>query len=240
MKTQLFKIAVLLLLVFTVASCTKKNSVSPNSKKLSYQFKVANTSVPLSASVHNSTLTTMATSGGNITWQSGYINVLSITFEGKNENDNNLEEDFKEPAVYKVDLFNNNQLLGNVDIPIGTYHNTDIKVDIKQSSTGSALYLKGSYATAKGSTPVELSFDEENDQMEILVNAKDLTVGAKDTYIASINVHLDKLMAGVTAADLDGATLSNGAILINSNNNISIYNKIKANLNGCSDEDSNN
>jgi hypothetical protein len=241
MKTQLSKIGVFLLLIMALTACSKKNDVTTVSKKLSYQFKIANPSVPLSSSVHNSNLTTTATSGGNIIWQSGYINILSISFEGKNENNNNMEVVFKKPAAYKVDLFtSSNQSLGNVDILTGIYHNANIRLETKQSSTGSAFYLKGIYTSVKGSIPVELSLNEGNNQMEILANAKNLSIGSKDSYIAFINLHLEKLMAGVTAANLDAATLTSGSILINSNSNVSIYSKIKANINSFSDGDYNN
>jgi len=241
MKKILLKSSALLLIaiVFCMVSCTKKNDTAPNSKKISYQLKVSGTSAPLSASVKHSNLATMGITTGNITWQSGYANVASISFEGKNQDNNQNTDDFKEPAVYKVDLFNTNQFLGNVDIAVGTYHNVDIRIELKQTPADPALLLKGTYASAKGSLPIELSFNEGSDQVEIMAIAKDLSVGVKDSYIAFINFHLDKLMAGIQTADLDAATVTNGAILINSNSNAGIYSKIKANISSFSDADYN-
>jgi hypothetical protein len=235
-------VALLIAIGFCMASCSKKNDAAPNSKKISYQFKVTGNSAHLTASVKHSSLTTMAMSTmstGDITWQSGFANVSSISFEGKNQDDNQSTDNFVEPAVYKVDLFNANQFLGNVDIAVGTYHNVDIRVELKQSGADPALYLKGTYASAKGSLPIELSFNEGSDQFEILALAKDLSVGAKDSYVAFISFHLDKLMAGISATDLDAATLTNGSILIDSHSNADIYAKIKANISGFSDADYN-
>lgn len=242
MKTVIIKTSILLLLLLTIVSCKKQNSVTP-SKKLSYQFKVVTASVPLSASINNSRLQILstATGGGEVTWQSGYANVSSISFDGQNQNNNNEEDDFNEPQVYKVDLFSSNQLLGNIDVAPGTYHNVEIKVELKRTLTDSALFLKGIYTTASGSIPVELSLDgNDNNLLEIPVTAQDLTVGSTNSYIAIINLHLDKLMAGVTSTDLDSATLINGSILINSSSNIAIYTKIKANIDNFSDDNYNN
>jgi hypothetical protein len=244
MKTiKLSKTGLIFLLMLAVGavSCSKKNSVSP-SKKISYQLKVSNLSAPLKAGVHSSNLTTMSIGTGNITWESGFANVSSITFEGKNENDNNNNEEdaFTEPAPFKVDLFKTSPLLGNVDIAVGLYHNVDIKLDIKQTSTDPALFLKGTYSSANGAIPVEFSLDEHSDGVEILITAKDLSVGAKDHYVDTINLHLNKLMEGVSTSDLAGAALTNGVILINSTHNANIYSKIKANINNSTDSEFDN
>jgi hypothetical protein len=238
---NLVKTSALLLLVTVIFSCAKKNDVTPKFKKLSYQFKVVNASVPISATTHSSSsLTINSTTGPNIVWQSGYVNVASISFEGKNENNNDTKNDFKEPIVYKLDLFNNSQLLGNIDIASGIYHNADIKLELQQSPNGSALFLKGTYTTSTGSKPVELALNEGNDQFEIIANAKDLNVTTKAAYIAFINLHLEKLMAGVTAASLNAATTTNGTISINKTSNTAIYSKIKSNINSFSDVDYDN
>ncbi|MDF2432801.1 MAG: hypothetical protein JWP44_2432 [Mucilaginibacter sp.] len=245
MKVKVLKSSVLLILLVGIASCSKKNDPVPVTKKLSYQFKVLNTTVPLTSSAHGlkTDALTLVTSIGSIKWESGYSNILAISFAGKSDNIHNdttsADYTFIEPFVYKVDLFGGNQLLGNVDIAKGTYHDVEIKLELKSSSSEPALYLKGIYASANGGTPVVLSLSEGNDQLVILVTAKDLTVGAKDGYIAFINMHLDKLMAGVSTADLDAATVSNGSIFIDQNNNTVIYDKIKANINNFSDGDYN-
>ncbi|HWZ16055.1 MAG TPA: hypothetical protein VNW95_12525 [Mucilaginibacter sp.] len=241
MKNTSLKTSALLLmvLVLSIVSCAKKNGVTPK-KKLSYQFKVTGASAALVAGTQNSTLTTTATTGANITWQSGYANVASISFEGKNQDNKQSHEDFIESAVYKLDLFGTTQLIGKVDLAVGTYRNVDFKIELKQTASGAALFLKGVYASAKGNIPVELSLNEGNDNMEIKAIAKDLTVGAKDSYIAYINLHLDKLIVGVKSADLDAATLTGGTIVISSTSNVAIYTKIKATLGNCSDGDYNN
>ncbi|GAC1312473.1 MAG: hypothetical protein NVSMB24_34010 [Mucilaginibacter sp.] len=247
MTAQVLKIGVLLILLTGIISCTKKNTPVPVSvnKKLSYQFKVLNANVALNSGTPGSNTLTLGT--GSINWQSGFANILSISFIGDNI-DNNINpsdttadtnDSFVEPSIYKVDLFGDNQLLGNVDIAKGTYHDAEIKVELKSSATEPALYLKGVYASANGTVPIELLLTEGGDQMEVIATAKNLSVGSKDSYIAFINMHLDKLMAGVTTVDLDAATLSNGSILIDQGNNTSIYDKIMANINGFSDGDYN-
>jgi len=244
----MLKICLSLMIVTSMVSCSKKNAPAPGVKKLSYQFKVLTAMAPLTSTAHGLRLNTMTlgTAIGNIDWKSGFANVLAISFTGKNDNINNdgnnntnTDDIFIEPSVYNVDLFGGNQLLGNVDIAKGTYHNVEFKVELKSTSTEPAFYLKGIYASTNGSKPIELSLNEGSDQFEVLVTAKDLTVGSKDSYVAFINMHLDKLMTGVSTADLDIATIINGTILINQDNNTSIYAKIKANINSFSDGDYN-
>ena len=225
-------VILLVLTVFFMGSCSKNTSVAPQVKKLSYQFKVQTPSAHLALSGPVSA----AGPSGTITWQSGYANVASISFEGMDQQEHQNEDVCSEPQVYKVDLFSLSQLIGNVDIAVVDYHHVDIKIELKKTPTDSALFLKGVY----GSIPVELSLDEGNDNTEVIAIAKDLAVGVKDTYVSVINLHLDKLLTGVSASDLDSATLTNGTLYINSNSNPAIYSKILANLGNFSDGDYNN
>lgn len=239
-KSGLLSLTVIALLL---SSCSK-NSPKP-APKLSYQFRVANATAPLSATAHTSGLTTMsvgATTSANVTWQSGYAIVSSISFDGDNENEGNKNEqdDFTESSPFKVDLFNANTLLGNVDIANGTYQNVNIKLELKETAADSALYLKGTYTPLAGTTvPVILSLDGKNNDLEILVKAKNLTIAATQSYIEFLDLHLDILMTGVSSADMNAATLTNGAIVINSTSNTAIYSKVLANLNNFCDGEGN-
>lgn len=241
MKNILIKSGLLSLTVVAVLGSCSKNSPKP-APKLTYQFKVTNAVAALSATAHASsglaTSSLGATTSTNVTWQSGYATVSSISFDGNNENEGNKneEDDFIESSPFKVDLFNGNTLLGNVDIAYGTYQNINIKLELKRTSVDSALYLKGTYTPTAGSTvPVILSLDGKSDDLEILVKARNLTVAANQSYIEFLDLHLDILMTGVTTTDLDAATLTKGAIIINATSNTAIYNKVLANLNNFCD-----
>lgn len=244
MKNTLIKSGLLSLTAIALLSSCSKNSPKP-APKLSYQFKVTNAIAPLSATTRTSGLTTMsvgATTSANVTWQSGYATVSSISFDGDNENEGNKNEQdgFTESSPFKVDLFTANTLLGNVDIANGTYQNINIKLDLKQTAADSALYLTGTYTPSVGTTvPVILSLNGKSDDLEIHIKAKNLTIAAGQSYIEFLDLHLDMLMTGVTSADMAAATLTNGAIVINSTTNTTIYNKVLANLDDFCDGEGN-
>ncbi len=232
---HILKNGLLVLTVIAAVSCSKNNSPKPTSK-LSYQFKVTTAIAPLSATAHTGSMSNMSvvSTPANITWQSGYATVSSISFDGQNENegDNNQEDNFTEPSPFKVNLFSSNTLLGNIDIANGTYQNVNIKLELKQTAADSALYLTGTYTSLLGTTtPVTLALDGKDENFEILVKAKNIAVTGNQNVIEFLNLHLDTLLAGITTADMDAATLTNGAIVINSTINADIYNKILANIN---------
>lgn len=235
MKNRLKNGLLVLTIATTLVSCSKNNNPKATSK-LSYQFKVANATSSLSSTVHSGSMTNMSlvTTPANITWQSGYATVSSISLDGQNENegDKDEQENFVEPAPFKVDLFSSNTLVGNIDIANGTYQNVNVKLEFKQTATDSALYLKGTYTSALGTaTPVILSLDGKGEDFEILVKAKNIAVTGNQNVIEFLDLHLDTLMAGITSADLDAAALINGTIVINSSSNVTLYNKILANIN---------
>lgn len=242
MKNTLKNGLLVLTIIATLVSCSKNNSPKPTSK-LSYQFKVTTATAPISATVHTGTMSNMSlvSTPANITWQSGYATVSSISFDGQNENegDKNEEDNFTEPSPFKVDLFSSNTLLGNIEIANGTYQNVNVKLELKQTATDSALYLTGSYTSSLGTTtPVTLSLDGKGEDFEIHVKAKNISIAGNQNVIEFLDLHLDTLLTGITTADLDAATLTNGALVINSTSNITIYNKILANINDfCDGED---
>lgn len=235
MKNTLKNGLLVLAIAATLVSCSKNNNPKATSK-LSYQFKVTTAIAPLSATVHTGSMSNMSlvSTPANITWQSGYATVSSISLDGQNENEGNKDEqdNFVEPSPFKVDLFSSNTLVGNIDIANGTYQNVNIKLELKQTATDSALYLKGTYTSALGTTtPVILSLDGKGEDFEILVKAKNISVTGNQNVVEFLDLHLDTLLAGITTADMDAAALTNGAIVINSTINTDIYNKILANIN---------
>jgi hypothetical protein len=50
-----------------------------------------------------------------------------------------------------------------------------------------------------------------------------------------VMLHLDKIVAGITAADMNAAVKTAGVIIISSTSNMSLYNKIKLNVVTCGD-----
>ncbi len=135
-----------------------------------------------------------------------------------------------------VNLFNLSPILGNVTIPPGTYNEVELKLELKKSTTSTIpLTLKGMYTNGSAiNIPVEFYFNED---FEIEVEAENLVVSGTNDYLGLINMQLNKFLTNVSSSDLDGATKTNGTIIISSTSNLNLYNKLKSNLNAFGDCD---
>ena len=133
---------------------------------------------------------------------------------------------------FKVDLFENNPVFGNVDIDHGVYSNVNVKLDLKQAAKDSSLHITGIYTSPLGaSMDVVSSVGGENEDFAFLVKAKNKLGAANEDFIDFLNLRLHALLSGVKTSDINAATLTNGMIVINSISNTSIYTKIAANIN---------
>lgn len=246
MKKIVFSIGTLVLASLILISCSKKNGVA-TTNKLTFQLKSMGNVVSLSPTTSSPSISSA------LTWQSGFANIANITSDIESKDIEGSESSTESAAaIKKVDLFGQNQLIGNINIAPGTYPNLNVWIEIAQTATEPALYLKGFYTNSAGKkTAIEFSLNEgtvQNDtnnqmqgenhhsdpgQIEIGATAKNLVVGNNST--ASITLHLDKLMTGITDADLDAATQTTGVIVIDKTQNPNIYAKIKANIYNSSD-----
>lgn len=211
-----------------LTSCAKEDSAGG---KVSYMVKPSNFTASVGSTVSGSGLIVGVNSNSSLTWTSGNLNITEIDFEAKN---NNAEIEYELKNQYNINLFNASPVLGNISIPDGTYDEVELKLKLKKSLTSEIpLTLKGSYTNSAGTKiPVEFYF---NDEFEMEVEAEDLVVSGTTDYLAMINVQLNKFMTNVSSSDLDQATKINGSIIISSTSNISLYNKLTANLNDFGD-----
>ena len=226
MKTQLFSLGTVMLgAIIVLHSCSKDDATGGG--KLSYQVKPANFTASVSSNVASSGLIVNVNSNSSLTWTSGNANISEIDFEAKS---NNVEIEHELKNMVNVDLFNLSPVLGSISIPDGTYDEVELKLDLKQSTnTAIPLTLKGMYTNGSGAKmPVEFYFNED---FEIKVEAEDLVVNGTNDYLGLINVQLNKFLSKVSSSDLDGATKTNGTIVISSASNPELYSKLKSNLN---------
>jgi hypothetical protein len=230
MKKCLFG-TVLLGAMFVLQSCSKDDS--SGSGKLSYQVKPANFTASVGSNVSGSGLLVTVNSNSSLTWTSGNATISEIDFEAES---NNSEIEYELKNAVNVNLFNLSPILGNITIPDGTYNEVELKLELKKSTTAAIpLTLKGMYTNANAvKIPVEFYFNED---FEIEVEAENLVVSGTNDYLGLINVQLNKFLTNVSSSDLDGATKTNGTIIISSTSNVNLYNKLKSNLNAFGDCD---
>lgn len=232
MKIQLFSLGTVMLgAIIVLQSCSKDDTTG--SGKLSYQVKPSNFTASVSSNVASSGLIVNVNSNSSLTWTSGNANISEIDFEAEN---NAVEIEHELKSMVNVDLFNLSPILGSISIPDGTYDEVELKLELKQTTSSAIpLTLKGMYTNASGvKVPVEFYF---NENFEIEVEAEDLVVNGTNDYLGLINVQLNKFLTNVSSSDLDGATKTNGMIVISTASNTNLYSKLKSNLNAFGDCD---
>jgi hypothetical protein len=211
--------------VMALAAC-KKNGTMPSSTgpQMSFQVKADNLSTNLASATQGSASVNSIT---GLTWISGIANISQFKLEAKK---NGVETEIKSKNLTNVDLFALSPSIANVTIDTGTYKEIEIRVVFRKTSDTSALplMLKGTFTTSGGTViPIEFDF---NDDATIKAEAHNITVTSTTDFVALIHLHLGKLEAGISAADLEAATLTNGMIVISNSSNTSIYNRVLSNL----------
>jgi hypothetical protein len=126
-----------------------------------------------------------------------------------------------------IDLFNPT-LLGNVNIPYGTYDNILFKLKIAPQDSVHALYLAGTVGDSTMSIPVYVIIDQ---QMELVAKwMQKTTISSGTNYLSNLSMSLGQLTSGLDSTMLQNLTLTNGAIVISSTSNTAIYNFIVTNM----------
>jgi len=221
-------IALISLAVLSLAAC-KKDSSSSSSKtpQLSFQMQADNSLA--ASSTTGQTVNSIGTGITGLTFTAGIANISRFKLEAKK---NGVETEISSKNLTNVDLFAISPSLVNATIAPGTYTEVEIKVELVHSNTDALpLKLTGSFASSGGTViPVELDF---NSDAEIKAEAENVTVTDSTNFSAIVHFHLNKLVAGISAADFDNATLTNGTIVISSTSNTAIYNKLLNNIANC-------
>ncbi len=214
MKTKLIAAIIL----FAFASC-KKNS-DADSSSFSYQLKTSNRTTAI-----NKTSVSARTEAASIQWTSGTASTLALKFEAKNSSG---EVEFKQNTQQQIDLFAASSVLGNITIPQGTYSEVEFKALLSPSGNNPALKLSGIFSTTTANLPVVFIM---NTSTELKAEKNNVTVAAGTNYSALNTIDLSQLTRGISQADLNGAALTNGTIMISSSSNGNLYAIMVNNLN---------
>jgi len=228
---KLKKSLVLLILALAVYSCKKGNSPLPSAGKTSQ--------VSFGVQAINSTAVLASTSGlavNSVTpviqFTSGVANISKFKLEAKTVN-RSVEIETKN--LMNVNLFAPTPALIGTTLDTGIYKEIEVSVVLLPSAdtTARPLTLKGSF-TASDGTIVPVEFDI-NESLTIKAEVKNVTLDNNTDLSTIVLLHLDKVVAGITAADLNAASKTAGKIIISSTSNVSLFNKIKFNVEGCGD-----
>ena len=215
-----YVIALLTLAIVSLYSCEKADVVVSKSQ-LALSVNSDSTTFFMKNSTGKSTATPPM-----ITFISGVMNISTFKFDGIL---NKKPAEFTTDNASNIDIFSTSPVASITTLDNGTYSSVVLTVKLSKSATIIPLIIKGTYSSPTGvMTTLEVDY---NDDTEIKTKIKDQLIvdGLKD-FSSNVKVHLDKLFAGIASADLDKATLVNGAIVISSIYNKTLYAKIKANI----------
>jgi hypothetical protein len=224
-KTSIF--AAVLLSVMVLAAC-KKNSSTPKPASATSQLAFQMQAVNNSSNLATNSLATSSIAG--LTWTAGMANISKFVFEAQR---NGVTINVTSRNADSVNLFTVNPTVTYITLDTGVYKEIEIKVYLEPTSDTSHLPLKltGTFTNDSSKViPIELDL---NSDVTISAEADNVHITGITDYVALVQMELPKLTAGVTAADLNSATLTNGKIIISKTSNTSIYWKIKSDFADC-------
>lgn len=156
----------------------------------------------------------------------GYVNVTEVELENEDQNDTEVEIDIE--GLYQFDLITGQSTpsFPTSTVPAGTYQ--ELEVQMGDDSSMISVYLEADYTDTTGTiVPVVVTVTEEvSIEVEDEVNGIQVQPGQVSTLdlIMGINVIL-------SGTNLTSATINNGQININENENEALYEYIVERLN---------
>jgi hypothetical protein len=218
-------IATMILAVISLAACKKNNNssvVASGSSKLSFQMKATN------ANLANLPADSTSLIAG-LTWTAGTANVGKFAFEARR---NGVSINIFSNNLTNVDLFALTPLQTYVTLDTGVYKEIEITAFLEGTAdTIPPLRLSGTF-TNDSSKVVPIEFDLSGKAI-VKVEQHNIAINGTTDYTALLDMQLDRVTKGITADDLNKATLTNGSIIISKTSNTTLYWKMRANITRC-------
>lgn len=218
-------IAAVVLAIISFAACKKgsnKSSVVPSgSVKLSFQMKATNATL---ASLPADSSSTIA----GLVWTAGNANIGKFAFEAERSG---VSINIFSHNLTNVDLFALTPLQTYVTLDTGVYKEIEITAFLESTDTIPPLKLSGTFLNDSSKT-VPIEFDLSG-HATIKVEQKNIDINGTTDYTALLDMQMARLTKGITADDLNKATLTNGAIVISKTSNTWLYWKMRSNIARC-------
>lgn len=176
-----------------------------------------------------------AVTNASVSWDTVQMVVSQIKFEAElkslTTHRDSIEIEYKWKGPQVVNLLKDSLALGNFMLQPGFYDEIEMKVSGNTEDAGKkpVFYMAGKYTNAESTViPVvikvynDVQFKTEKDSVTVTEESIDLT--------SYIQLYLDELLMGIDPVMLDEAQLTNGVIVISSDNNRNLFFKIMENL----------
>lgn len=174
----------------------------------------------------------------NLTIKNGFIQIKELEFEVEGRNamgtfSREFEIEFDEIKKVTFDQFDESTDFF-INIEAGEYKKIELELDLIDYRNEPSIYIEGSYAFENGSTrPVVFEHFGDDIDFEVEIEGEDdtfFTIDAQNNPLALFEISAVNWFRGVSNADFENAKVVNGVILINKDNNSSIYNRVKNNI----------
>ena len=205
MKTSILSFTVSLLLLFS--SCQKNAAIGTSN--ISFKLKAGISPV----------------NGAKIVWTTGTAGVSMAKIEAK-KNDSTYVE-FKTDTSLQINLFES-VVITNIAIPIGNYGSVVFRTELKAINSKPTLFLDGNYTAGGVTEPI--SFEVATPLTIRSFQDNIILTIANGSYTSLTTLGLITLTQDVTELDLKACSQTSGKILISTNSNVFVYNKMIANL----------
>jgi hypothetical protein len=218
-------IATMVLVVLSFAACKKgsKNSSVVPSGTAKLSFQMAATSANL-ASLPPDSVSSIA----GLVWTAGNANIGKFAFEARRSG---VSINIESNNLTNVDIFALTPLQTYVTLDTGVYKEIEITAFLESTDTVPPLKVSGTFKN-DSSKVVPIEFDLSG-HATVKVEQNNIDINGTTDYTALLDLQLTRLTKGVTAADLNGATLTGGKIIISKTSNTMLYWKMRSNIARC-------
>lgn len=244
----------LLVIAITLTGCKSNNSpTTPASGTASssllmkaHSFNPAKVDAVNRVSAGSKTFIQFPVSGGIIDVQMAMFSFKNLVieensgFDGEQQGDNNSGDqneggpevetpDITAPGPFSVDLSNGTASIGNFDVYPGTFKKVNFKLEPNAADPylGKTIVISGTY-TAVGGTAVPFKLRSAvASQIQLPLANGGIVVAANSTVSINIVFDLPSLFSNI---DLSTATVANGEILIDTQNNSTLLSAFENNL----------
>jgi len=222
-KTSIIAAAVLAVISF--AACnkgSKKSSVVPSgSAKLAFQMTASSANL---ASLPPDSVSSIS----GLVWTAGNANIGRFSFEAERKG---VSIEIDSRNLTNVDLFALTPLQTYVTLDTGVYKEIEITAFLESTDTVPPLKVTGTFKNDSAKV-VPIEFDLSG-HATVKVEEKNIDVNGTTDYTALLDLQLNRLTKGITADDLNKATLTNGTIVISKTSNTALYWKMRSNIARC-------
>ncbi len=224
--------AVILAVTIVFTACRKDDLGTTGPSSLGVKIEALNKSYSLPVS---DDLKSAEATNATITWDTVQMLVSQVKFEAELKSivthHDSIEIEYKWTGPKLLNLMDDQMVLGNFLLQPGFYDEIELKVSVNREDAGKkpVFYMVGKY-TNDENTQIPVAVKVFND-VQFKTEKDSVTVTEESIDITSyIQIYLDELMAGIDPAMLDDAKLTDGVIIISSDNNREIYFTVLRNL----------